>query len=228
MRRRLPRILLNAATVLSLVLCAACVVLWVRSQWVTDLWRSYRVDRAGSPAGAREAAVATYRSGLAFRVATDVFVTESFPFTGHPWEPNVLPPDVSWSHRAAARTAVTSPLDTTPGPLGFLWERVASPPPTPPGQPIEPTTGRMQVLVLTIGGNPYLIEREYTAFGLPWWLLFLLCVARPAVALRRRIAGRPRPPGLCPSCGYDLRATPARCPECGTPAAAATPPPPPA
>jgi hypothetical protein len=33
MRRRLLRILLNAATVLSLVLCVAGVTLWVRSYW---------------------------------------------------------------------------------------------------------------------------------------------------------------------------------------------------
>src|SRR3954447_20778018 len=33
--RRLPRILLNAATGVSLVLCAAAVVLWVRSYRVT-------------------------------------------------------------------------------------------------------------------------------------------------------------------------------------------------
>jgi hypothetical protein len=54
---------------------------------------------------------------------------------------------------------------------------------------------------------------------LRWWLpliMFVLSgfaafrVARPF--LRRRFSGT----NQCPTCGYDLRATPERCPECGT------------
>ena len=59
--------------------------------------------------------------------------------------------------------------------------------------------------------------------ALPYWALLLLSaaapVARGVVWYRGR---RRRRVGLCPSCGYDLRATPDRCPECGTKAAGVT------
>ena len=53
--------------------------------------------------------------------------------------------------------------------------------------------------------------------AVPDWVLFLICTVVVAVARipenrRQRRADR----GLCRRCGYDLRATPTRCPECGT------------
>ena len=54
------------------------------------------------------------------------------------------------------------------------------------------------------------------------WLAYLVpffaARAAASVALRRFFHNSP-PPGACARCGYDLRATPHRCPECGaTPA----------
>ena len=50
----------------------------------------------------------------------------------------------------------------------------------------------------------------------PCWFLALLTAAPPGMwLLRRRKARRRAPEGHCRSCGYDLRATPDQCPECG-------------
>jgi hypothetical protein len=58
----------------------------------------------------------------------------------------------------------------------------------------------------------------------PHWFLALLFAIPPALHLRAMIRSRRRRhrAGHCPTCGYDLRATPDRCPECGTESAHVT------
>lgn len=53
-------------------------------------------------------------------------------------------------------------------------------------------------------------------FIVPWWAMFLLTALLPAWdiwTIGRRWSRTKR--GLCPGCGYDIRACAERCPECG-------------
>ena len=60
-------------------------------------------------------------------------------------------------------------------------------------------------------------DGRFIALYFPHWLPLALFAAPPAfwLAAARRRRNRARL-GHCPTCGYDLRATPERCPECGT------------
>jgi len=69
------------------------------------------------------------------------------------------------------------------------------------------------------GGFPGITVRQLE-FGIPWWFPVALLIAPRLERLERRCLAarwirRRRRRGLCPGCGYDLRASSERCPECG-------------
>jgi hypothetical protein len=101
------------------------------------------------------------------------------------------------SRPVAFRTSFDRGFGLTPT-LGFAFHRYV----TQPSQP----------------GNDLNYRGVSNAFAIPFWGPASLFAA--IAVLTRRAAHRPRTSsGHCPTCGYDLRATPDRCPECGTAAA---------
>jgi hypothetical protein len=49
----------------------------------------------------------------------------------------------------------------------------------------------------------------------PFWAIVLVNAVLPLLTIRRSHRRQRKMTGLCVECGYDLRATPERCPECG-------------
>ncbi|HEV7302501.1 MAG TPA: hypothetical protein VGN72_24395 [Tepidisphaeraceae bacterium] len=64
----------------------------------------------------------------------------------------------------------------------------------------------------TLGFSAYRLSKGGVLITIPYWMLMLLSTVAPLIRWRR---SRLHANGLCRACGYDLRATPDRCPECG-------------
>jgi hypothetical protein len=169
---------LNLLTALSLLLCVAVVVLWVRSYWRFDQFRRHWVDREGLLHGGR---VVSQRGELISQGARLDERLASGELTGR--DPLAYYPTATW--RLLGFTAGR-----------FRYRVTTSSPPSSPGGRV--ITGTATVLIV------------------PHYAAALMTAAMPLAWAGREWKRRHTvPPGHCPRCGYDLRATPEKCPECG-------------
>ena len=167
--------LLNLLTALSLLLCVAALVMWVRGYRRTEFFWHDTAQRVG---------VGFAGSLGQFRFYVRTAMGEQAEVE-------------SWRYNTAVPAAPMSRWRPSPD-----WELNANP------LGIHVSVGA--------GSEPW----YYRMVVVPCWMVTAALAALPAARgarwwqrrrTRRRLAN-----ALCPVCGYDLRATPDRCPECGT------------
>jgi hypothetical protein len=191
--RRLTRYLLNVLAVLSLLLCVATVWLWIRSYWVADSFFRERMESVrvnGSSRFIHESwRVQSMRGGVSYCHGwTDPFVAYDMESSQRErWE-HEMPRGFDLPKRRGLRRWSLAGIVVAQFPSDHVLEMVS------PG----------------FDWGPHRIVR--VPYWLPTFAFALLSAALAISAMRRQ---RVQKLGLCAECGYDLRATPSRCPECG-------------
>jgi rRNA maturation protein Nop10 len=166
MRRRLFKVV----AALSLLLCVAASMLWVRSYRIADSieWMSHY----------RQRFVACSRGRILAQINRGPSGTNEFEPITH--------------HADVIKANDTQGLGR-PWRYGGFW---------------------IEELSFAPSGSSS-ASLPYTDVIVPLYAVVIVSLIVPGVALRRMIRQRRYGPGVCANCGYDLRATPDRCPECG-------------
>jgi hypothetical protein len=186
---------LNLLTVLSLLLCVAAAGVWARSYSVSDRFVGKYVLHDGLPEEDEETLI--FAAAHLYLVEWYVHHDSGLLSVGrHTW--------------ASTQTGMEDLTRVRPG---LEWKQQQ------PGHDWRPrdTLLRRIGIDYSSSGDFLLGATGSRWFEVPLWLLAVAFAVLPAARgvsrLRRR---RKHRIGLCPTCGYDLRATPDRCPECGT------------
>jgi len=192
--RRLFRILLTTVTFLSVFLAGFTGFLWMRSTRMQDQLTYYIVDvpqRTTRWWG-------IWSDGRLGLIVNQVYFADVEQFK------RINPGDRSYAIQ---------------GSRPFGWSRKAL-----PSRPYKPSGSFWNQRGFWLGwprwinstGNRPHGKFLYGFVFAPYWFLLLLFSILPALALRRAIwTFRRRKLNFCAKCGYDLRASPERCPECG-------------
>jgi hypothetical protein len=197
MLHKLARVILNVLTARSLVLCAAVAVLWARSYYYIETLR-YQSPPTGQvhwhvTCNSVCGRLYCQRHVTEYGTATTVRQSPRTPAGFSYARSDRLPPGSSDFYSRAIEQALWVGTHTKLGGLGFFFAASAH---------------------RSADGGPH--DFRTITLVVPLWSVALASALLPAARTsgwarcRRRVRR-----GLCPACGYDLRATAGRCPECG-------------
>jgi hypothetical protein len=190
--RRLLRILFNTLTLLSALLFLATAALWARSYATADRVIRNAWDADGDRTYWAQSDIVVSRGTLWLFHQVQAFSTAGAQSlrSSHPAE-------LHYSAESPRATQIEFSV-TGFSHAGFRYKSVSKP--DSPGHSRPLAAGQQASLPL-------------------WSLLPPLAILPTIRAIRhrrRRKRAAAAAAGLCPTCGYDLRASPDRCPECGT------------
>lgn len=201
MKRRLFTIL----SALSLLLCLATAIMWGIAQWKPHRVAYRDVTRQGAVVRFRDSISGWDRYGLL------IWSCDTDHLYGQTYDRLFRLQGVATMEDIAEAERIEHLPNAGPsvGPFdghGFICRLPESGMPVVAAHPPRVTVYGRYGLVLVI----------------PFYELFMLSLLFPAARLlvwatRRRRELERRRMGLCPACGYDLRASKDCCPECGTP-----------
>lgn len=184
----MKRCLLTILAWLSLLLCLTLAGLWARSYWHEDPWRLWMDSNSGW--------FLVSSSGRITFARQEVIPTNP---------PSYASADCSIYRTLSVKSLRTSQITATGASL------------TVPPRPGRGFAGFEYADWGNSGIASPPLGFRFRAVTAPHWFWILLTGIPPAIWFhhRRRHALRLRR-GLCLTCGYDLRASKERCPECGT------------
>ena len=203
----MKRRLFTISAVLSLLLCLATLVLWVRSCRQVDLVtvssrRLYRVASGGG--GMFLESLALVREDANWRDPSVVPIRTSLDYdSGRPNGPQ--------------KSNALQWLATPYGGRGTLVQRAWGPDLNRLWPQVVGLSHTWTQTFDNVNGNLISFRLVGGRVWVPYWLLLGLAAVLPILRFVAYRRSRFLRAGLCPRCGYDLRASSDRCPECGTP-----------